>query len=177
MFSSIQRIGLPAARQAVRRWYSMPVVTINLRLKADLKLAMRAKEKQRTTVIKGMLSDILYAEKNPQTASTFSRDSDADVATLIQRAIKQRQDSIKQYTDGGRADLAAAEQQEVEILNLYLPEQLSDQDIERRVRETVERLGVSGVKAMGAVMKEVGISPAEAPKSKVAAAAKRILGE
>ncbi|KAJ1957020.1 hypothetical protein EC988_001045 [Linderina pennispora] len=175
MFRSVQRIGLPVGRQAAARWYSAPTVTINARLKADLKLSMRAKEKQRTTVIKGVLSDILYAEKNPQ-SQTFSRDSDEDVALLIQRAIKQRKESIKQYTDGGRADLATAEQAEVEILGQYLPAQLSEEDIERRVKETVERLGVSGIKAMGQVMKEVAISAAEAPKSKVAAAVKKALG-
>ncbi|KAI8324984.1 GatB/YqeY domain-containing protein [Martensiomyces pterosporus] len=136
---------------------------------------MKAKEKDRLAVIKCVLSDILYAEKSPSAGSTFSRESDADVASVIQRAIKQRHDSIQSYTEGGREDLAKAEEAEVSILNTYLPEQLTSEQIEVQVKQVIDRLGVSGVKAMGAVMREVDISPAQAPKSKVAEAVKRLL--
>ncbi|KAJ1856706.1 hypothetical protein LPJ57_007188, partial [Coemansia sp. RSA 486] len=149
--------------------------TINNRLKSDLKTAMKAKEKARLQVIKGVLSDILYAEKNPSSGASFSRDSDADVAAVIQRAIKQRRDSIEKYTAASREDLAQAEAQEIDVLNGYLPEQLSTDQIEARVKQIIQELGVSGVKAMGAVMKAVDISAAQAPKSKVAEAVKRLL--
>ncbi|KAJ2552228.1 Mitochondrial-processing peptidase subunit alpha [Coemansia sp. RSA 1933] len=129
---------------------------------------MRAKEKTRLTVVKGILSDILYAEKNPSTGASFSRDSDTDVAGVIQRGIKQRSDSIQSYKDGGRQDLVDIEEAELRILESYLPKQLSSEQIECRVKDVVERLGVSGIKAMGVVMREVDISPAFAPKSRVA---------
>ncbi|KAJ1900479.1 hypothetical protein LPJ66_001434 [Kickxella alabastrina] len=150
--------------------------TINMRLKSDLKAAMKAKEKTRLSVIKGVLSDILYAEKSALTGASFSRDLDSDVAGVIQRAIKQRHDSVQSYTEGGREDLAQAESAEIVILSKYLPEQLSSEQIEARVRQTIERLGVSGIKAMGAVMREVGIDAGQAPKSKVAEAVKKLLG-
>ncbi|KAI7830956.1 Yqey-like protein-domain-containing protein [Kickxella alabastrina] len=134
--------------------------------------AMKAKEKARLSVIKGVLSDILYAEKSALAGASFSRDSDSDVAGVIQRAIKQRHDSVQSYTEGGREDLAQAEA----LRFKYLPEQLSSEQIEARVRETIERLGVSGIKAMGTVMREVGIDAGQAPKSKVAEAVKKLLG-
>ncbi|KAJ2856055.1 Mitochondrial-processing peptidase subunit alpha, partial [Coemansia erecta] len=148
-------------------------VTINSRLKSDLKTAMKAKEKTRLQVIKSVLSDILYAEKNTSSGASFCRDSDADVATVIQRAIKQRRDSIEKYTAGGREDLAQTEAQEIDVLNGYLPEQLSADQIEARVKQVIQELGISGIKAMGAVMKAVDISAAQAPRSKVAEAVKR----
>ncbi|KAJ1998834.1 hypothetical protein GGI04_000281 [Coemansia thaxteri] len=167
---------LPAARAGTRWYVDQTGATIDARLKSDLKAAMRAKEKSRLTVIKGVLSDILYAEKGATTGASFSRDSDDDVAAVIQRAIKQRRESIQSYSEGGRSDLAVAEEAEVVILSGYLPQQLTGEEIETLVAQTIERLGVSGVKAMGVVMREVGIGSAQAPRSMVADAAKRLLG-
>ncbi|KAJ1774012.1 Mitochondrial-processing peptidase subunit alpha [Coemansia sp. RSA 1813] len=168
----IQRGPRSALCMSVRRYADSSAAeatqTIHARLKQDLKTAMRAKEKARLTVVKGILSDILYVEKNPSTGASFSRDSDADVAGVIQRGIKQRNDSIQSYRDGGRQDLVDVEETELQILESYLPKQLSSEQIEARVKEVVERLGVSGIKAMGMVMREVDISPALAPKSRVA---------
>ncbi|KAJ2355298.1 Mitochondrial-processing peptidase subunit alpha [Coemansia sp. RSA 2618] len=159
----------PAAA-ALRRGMSSAAEaqTIDARLKADLKAAMKAKDKVRLPVIKGILSDILYAEKDPASGSSFSRDSDADVATIFQRAIRRRNDSIESFASGGREDLAEAEKVKLAILEGYLPTQLTVEQIEARVSQTIQKLGVSGVKAMGAVMRDTGISPAEAPKAKVA---------
>ncbi|KAJ2419822.1 hypothetical protein GGF41_004491, partial [Coemansia sp. RSA 2531] len=116
--------------------------SINARLKLDLKEAMKAKEKTKLSVIKGVLSDILYAEKNAMTGASFSRDSDTDVATLIQRAIKQRNESVQSYAAGGREDLAKAEEAEIDILAAYLPRQLTTEEIETHVTQAIERLGV-----------------------------------
>ncbi|KAJ2802202.1 hypothetical protein H4S07_004748 [Coemansia furcata] len=174
---SIPRWSLSATRPGAR-WVSDLAATesINARLKLDLKEAMKAKEKNKLSVIKGVLSDILYAEKNATTGASFSRDSDTDVATLIQRAIKQRNESIQSYTAGGREDLAKAEEAEIGILAAYLPRQLTTEEIEAHVTQVIERLGVSGgAKAIGLVMREVDIGPAQAPKSKVAEVVKRLL--
>ncbi|KAJ2825496.1 Mitochondrial-processing peptidase subunit alpha, partial [Coemansia erecta] len=159
-----------AAAAALRRGMSSAAEaqTIDARLKADLKAAMKAKDKVRLPVIKGILSDILYAEKDPASGSSFSRDSDADVATIFQRAIRRRNDSIESFASGGREDLAEAEKVKLAILEGYLPTQLTVEQIEARVSQTIQKLGVSGVKAMGAVMRDTGISPAKAPKAKTA---------
>ncbi|KAJ2604824.1 Mitochondrial-processing peptidase subunit alpha [Coemansia sp. RSA 1804] len=139
------------------RWYADSpatgaVQTIHARLKQDMKIAMKARDKPRLTTVKSILSDIVYAEKNQSAGASFSKDSDVDVAGIIQRGIKQRNDSIRSYQDGGRQDLVDIEEAELRILESYLPQQLSPKQIETLVRETIERLGASGIKAMGAVM-------------------------
>ncbi|KAJ2248617.1 hypothetical protein GGI13_004587 [Coemansia sp. RSA 455] len=176
---TVPRWSLSAARPGARWLTDLTSTTsINARLKLDLKEAMKAKEKTKLSVIKGVLSDILYAEKNAMTGASFSRDSDTDVATLIQRAIKQRNESVQSYTAGGREDLAKAEEAEIGILAAYLPRQLTTEEIETHVTQAIERLGVGvggGAKAVGLLMREVDISPAQAPKSKVAEVVKRLL--
>ncbi|KAJ2794599.1 hypothetical protein H4R20_006171 [Coemansia guatemalensis] len=149
--------------------------SIHARLKNDLKAAMKAKDKTSLPVIKGVLSDILYAEKNPVTGATFSKDSDIDVAAVVQRAIQRRRESIQSFADGGRPDLASAEETKLEILSGYLPTQLTTEQIEARAGDVISHLGVSGIKGMGPVMREMGISPAQAPKGKVAEVVKRLL--
>ncbi|KAJ1849624.1 hypothetical protein LPJ70_000348 [Coemansia sp. RSA 2708] len=149
--------------------------SLDARLKADLKAAMKARDKARLPVIKGILSDVLYAEKNLTAGASFSRDSDADVATVIQRAIRRRRDSIESFADGGRQDLADEETAKLAILEGYLPKQLTAEQIEARASQIIQKLGVSGAKAMGAVMRDIDISPAEAPKAKVAEVVKKLL--
>ncbi|KAJ2492151.1 hypothetical protein IWW37_001728 [Coemansia sp. RSA 2050] len=168
-----------SATRSGARWLTDTASTassISSRLKLDLKEAMRAKEKTKSAVIKGVLSDILYAEKSATTGSSFSRESDTDVAVLIQRAIKRRNESVQSYTAGGREDLAKAEEAEIGILSEYLPRQLTTEEIEGYVAQAIERLGVSGgTKSVGVVIREVDISSALAPKSKVAEVVKRLL--
>ncbi|KAJ2910361.1 hypothetical protein GGI21_000950 [Coemansia aciculifera] len=169
---------LPVARHCARPYADIAsAAPINTRLKLDLKEAMKAKEKTKLSVIKGVLSDILYAEKSAIAGASFSRDSDADVAAVIQRAIKQRNDSIQSYAAGGREDLAKAEEAEISILTTYLPKQLTTEEIEAKVAQAIKGLSVAGAgsKAVGLVMREVDISPALAPKSKVAEVVKRLL--
>ncbi|KAJ1729750.1 hypothetical protein LPJ61_003369 [Coemansia biformis] len=148
---------------------------LHARLKADLKAAMRGKDKTRLAVIKGVLADIVYVEKSP-TGSAFSRDSDADVAEVVQRALQRRRDSVQAFADGGRQDLAGAEAEKIGVLASYLPAQLSTEQIEERARATIARLGVAGAKGIGPVMREIGVSSAEAPRSEVAQVVKRLLG-
>ncbi|KAJ2183876.1 Mitochondrial-processing peptidase subunit alpha, partial [Coemansia sp. RSA 532] len=149
--------------------------TLDARLKADLKAAMKAKDKVRLPVIKGILSDILYAEKNPAGGASFSRGSDADVAAIFQRAIRRRNDSIESFVGGGREDLAETERAKLAILQDYLPTQLTVEQIEERANQVIQQLGVTGSKAMGAVMRDIGINPTEAPKAKIAEVVKRLL--
>ncbi|KAJ1676624.1 hypothetical protein EV182_007813, partial [Spiromyces aspiralis] len=120
--------------------------SIHARLKQDLKDAMRSKLKLKLNVIKGILSDLTYAEKNPQQAAAaggngFSKDLDSDVATIIQKAIKRRQESIESFRQNCRDDLADIEQQEIAILQQYLPKQLTDEQIETAALSVMKRLG------------------------------------
>ncbi|KAJ2652836.1 Mitochondrial-processing peptidase subunit alpha [Coemansia sp. RSA 1250] len=165
----------PAAFAGLRRCLSSDTPTIVTRLKADLKTAMKEKDKVRLPVIKGILSDIMYAEKSPASSPTFSTYSDADVATVIQRVIRRRHESITSFVDGGRPELAEAEKIKIAILEQYLPQQLTAEQIEARAKDVIRKLGASGAKAIGPVMRDIGISPAEASKARVAEIVKKLL--
>lgn len=80
---------------------------------------------------------------------------DADSIQVIRKQAKQRQDSIESFEKGGRAELAAKETEELKILNSYLPQQLSENELSQLVRETIASLGATSKAQMGAVMKEL----------------------
>ena len=77
---------------------------------------------------------------------------DAKALQIINKMIKQRNDSISQFKEGGREDLAAKEQQEVEILSKYKPEQLSEEDITEKVKSAIEETGAESMQDIGKVM-------------------------
>ena len=77
---------------------------------------------------------------------------DAKVLQIINKMIKQRNDSISQFKEGGREDLADKEQQEVEILSKYKPEQLSEEDISKKVKSAIEETGAESMQDIGKVM-------------------------
>lgn len=77
---------------------------------------------------------------------------DAEVLAIIQKLVKQRQDSIEEARRGGREDIVAAEQEELEVLRSYLPEQLTREEIEAEARAVIEQVGASGPRDMGKVM-------------------------
>ena len=82
-----------------------------------------------------------------------SKLSDADATQVIRKQVKQRQDSIESFEKGGRAELAAKEKEELSILQLYLPQQMSGDEISKIVRETIAEVGATSKAQMGAVMK------------------------
>src|SRR5262249_39926604 len=81
--------------------------------------------------------------------------SDEEAMAVIQRGVKQRLDSIDQYTKGNRPDLAAKEQAELDFLGRYLPQQLSDLDTEKAIQDVIELVGAASKKDVGRVMKEI----------------------
>ncbi|HET7710596.1 MAG TPA: GatB/YqeY domain-containing protein, partial [Thermoanaerobaculia bacterium] len=80
--------------------------------------------------------------------------SDDEALTVIRKAVKQRQDSIEQYTKGNRPELAAKEQAEMDLLKAYLPPELSDAELEGGLREIIASTGAQSKKDLGKVMKE-----------------------
>ncbi|KAF9904144.1 hypothetical protein EC991_002979 [Linnemannia zychae] len=144
-----------------------------LRIKADVKDAMRSKDKERLAVVKGILSDLTYLEKSPQAPPKVT---DSVIQVLIQKSIKRREESVLSFQAAGRADQAAQENKEIEMLKVYLPQALSEQEIEAEVRRVVKEQGATGAKDMGKVMKELGgLDPARAPKKVVSDTVKRVL--
>ena len=118
-------------------------------VRADLTESMKARSAERTSVLRMLQAAIKNEQINVQHEL-----SDEEVMSVIRKAVKQRHDSIEQYTKGNRPDLAAKEQSELEILKTYMPPELTDEEIESGVREIIASTGAQSKKDMGKVMKE-----------------------
>ncbi len=119
-------------------------------LNSDLKDAMRAGDKAKLEVIRGLKSDIKYKEielKHPPT--------EEDVIAVLSSAAKKRRDSIEQFRAGGREDLATKEESELVIISHYLPKQLSDEELVGLITAAIEASGAKAPADLGKVMKEV----------------------
>jgi uncharacterized protein YqeY len=113
----------------------------------DMKAAMRARETARLSAIRLLLAAIKQKEIDERVEL-----SDADVIGIVDRMIKQRRESIAQFDAGGRPELSAAERGEIGILERYLPERLSDAELDRRIDAAIAGAGAAGPAAMGKVM-------------------------
>ncbi len=112
-----------------------------------MKTAMRAKDAARLSAVRLVLAAIKQREVDERIELT-----DADVVAVIEKMIKQRRESIAQYEKAARMDLADAEKFELGILSGYLPQQMSDAELEQAVAAAVKESGAAGVKEMGKVM-------------------------
>ncbi|MFQ5587285.1 MAG: GatB/YqeY domain-containing protein [Nitrospiria bacterium] len=123
---------------------------IRTQLGDDLKAAMRSRSMDRVSVIRLLLSVIKNKEieKGKGTALTEN-----EVLSVIVTAVKQRRESIEQYAQAGRSELAEKESQELEVLLSYLPKPLSEDELRARVNEAITEAGISEMKQMGIVMK------------------------
>lgn len=121
--------------------------TLKARIKDEMKAAMRAKEKQRLTTIRSIQAEIKRIEVDERIDV-----DDARLLVVLDKMCKQRRDSIQQYTDGGRADLAEVEQAEMAILQEFLPAQLSEDEIKALITEAIASTGAESMKDMGKVM-------------------------
>lgn len=119
------------------------------KIRADLTEAMKAQQKERLSTLRMLQSAI----KNEQINAGHEL-SDEEAMTVIRKAVKQRQDSIEQYTKGNRPELAEKERAEMELLKAYLPPELTDEELQNGVVDIIEALGATSKKDMGRVMKE-----------------------
>jgi len=127
--------------------------------KNELKDAMRAKDKVRVEVIRAIMTaftnDLITQKKKPDDVL-----DDKSALEVIKRQAKQRKDSIEQFEKGDRADLAIIEKEELAIIEKYLPEQMSEDEIRKIAETKKEELGVTDKSKMGilmgAIMKETG---------------------
>lgn len=125
------------------------MATLAEQIRADMTTAMKGQEKERLSTLRMLQSSI----KNEQINAGHEL-SDEEAMTVIRKAVKQRQDSIEQYTKGNRPELAEKERSEMELLKAYLPPELTDEEIESGIREIVASTGAQSKKDMGKVMKE-----------------------
>jgi uncharacterized protein YqeY len=123
--------------------------SLSEKIRADMTEAMKAQEKERLSTLRMLQSAI----KNEQINSGHEL-SDEEAMTVIRKAVKQRQDSIEQYTKGNRPELAEKERVEMDLLKQYLPPEVTDEELEVSIREIIASTGAQSKKDMGKVMKE-----------------------
>lgn len=117
------------------------------KINEDMKSAMRAHDTARLGTIRLLRAAVKQREIDEQIEAT-----DAQVMEVIAKMVKQRRDSVEQYRAGGRDDLAQKEQAEIDVLQSYLPQQLTEEEITAIIDEAIQTAGVSGMAGMGKVM-------------------------
>ncbi|MGY5846584.1 GatB/YqeY domain-containing protein [Salegentibacter sp. HM20] len=115
----------------------------------EMKAAMRAKDSVKLEALRAVKSAILLA--NTESASKEGLSEDEELK-LLQKLVKQRKDSAAIYREQGRPDLAEPEEKQAEVIAQFLPEQLSEAEIETKVDEIIAKTGASGMQDMGKVM-------------------------
>ena len=147
-------------------------MSLRLRITEDMKTAMRAKDAPRLGAIRLLLAAIKQREVDERIEL-----DDAQVVAVIEKMLKQRRDSISQYEAAKRNDLADVEKFEVTVLQAYMPQALSDAEVEALVVAAIAASGAAGVKDMGKVMAAVKPQVAgRADMGKVSALIKAKLG-
>ena len=125
-------------------------MTLSERVNNDLKEAMKSKDSFRLSVIRMVKGAMQLAKPNPREELT-----DDDVITVISKQIKMRNDSIKEFEAAGRSDLVEQNKKEIEILNTYMPKQLSEEELTEIIDKVFEEVKPTSQKDMGLIMKNI----------------------
>lgn len=142
-------------------------------LRADLTTAIKARDELSSSTLRMVLTAITNEEVAGKQARQLSDD---DIVKVLSREAKKRREAYDAYTQAGRAELAAREQAELGVIETYLPQQLTDDEVSALVRETITETGAAGPQAMGQVMKALTPKVAgRADGAKVAAEVRRQL--
>ncbi len=121
-------------------------------LTSAMKDAMRAKEKRKLGTVRLILAAVKDHDIEQRTKSDDGRDDDATITDILSKMVKQRNDSIQAYEEAGRLELAEREREEIIIIQGFLPEQLSDDEITDICKALIEELGAEGLKDIGRCM-------------------------
>ena len=122
-------------------------MSLQEQLKSELKTAMQAKDKARTGTIRLLMAEIKQKEVDTRTVL-----GDEEILAVLTKMVKQRKDSISQYKAAGRQDLADIEAAEIVVLQAFLPQPLSEAEIDTLIDSTITQLAASGMQDMGKVM-------------------------
>lgn len=122
-------------------------MTLKQKLQEDLKTSMKNKDTLRKSVITLIRSSIKQVEVDKRIEL-----NDDDVTDIISKQLKQRNDSLEQFLDAGREDLVEETRSEIEVLKEYLPQQLSEEELNEIVKQTISEVGATSMKDMGKIM-------------------------
>jgi len=143
-------------------------MSLKEQIQQDLNSAIKGKKKIEVSTLRMLNAQILNKEKEKRYKITKaepeltekelvkkSQLTDEEVIEVISSEVKKRKESILEFEKGERQDLAEKEKKEIEVLNKYLPEQLSEEEIKKLVKEAIEKVGATELKDMGKVMQEL----------------------
>jgi uncharacterized protein YqeY len=148
-------------------------VSLKAKINDDVKAAMRAGDARRRDALRLLLAALKQREVDERKELT-----DAEVIVVIEKMVKQRRDSITQFERGGRQDLADGERFEVDVLQAYMPQAMSDAEVEAAIAEAIRATGATGMPDMGKVMAALKAKLAgRADMGKVSAAVKAQLSQ
>ncbi|WP_026220924.1 GatB/YqeY domain-containing protein [Thiofilum flexile] len=122
-------------------------MSLKLQLTDDMKAAMRAHDKGRLGAIR-----LILAAVKQQEVDTRLEQSDSDIITILTKMVKQRRDSISQFTAANRMDLVAQEQAELEVIQTYLPQALTEAEVATLISQAIQETGAATAQDMGKVM-------------------------
>ncbi|WP_077308580.1 GatB/YqeY domain-containing protein [Terribacillus halophilus] len=126
-------------------------MSLTERLNQDMKTAMKARDKETLSVIR-MVKASLQNEAIRTGNDTLSEDEEL---TVLSREVKQRKDSLQEFQEAGRDDLVQKQEAELQVLKGYMPEQLSEEELEDVIKQTIAEVGATSKKDMGSVMNAV----------------------
>ena len=125
-------------------------MTLKSQIQDDVKSAMRARDQKRLTALRLITAAIKQIEVDKRIEM-----DDQAVLAVLDKMVKQRRESLEQYESAGRDDLAAQEKFELELISVYLPEALSDEEVAALIKQAIAETGASSIRDMGAVMNKL----------------------
>ena len=149
-------------------------MTLKGQIQDDMKTAMKAGDKDRLKVARLILAAIQQVEVDQRK----ELDDDAEVLGVLNKMVKQRRDSVKQFRDGGRDDLADKELEEIAVIEAYLPEQMSADELDALIANAISETGAESMRDMGKVMAAIKVkAEGRADMASVSAKVKSTLGQ
>ena len=124
-------------------------MTLEQQIQEDIKAAMKARDNVAMNAVRAVKGEILLFKTSEGGAKEVT---DADVLKMVRKLVKQRKESAEQYTAAGRKELADNELAEAAVMEKYLPKQLSEHEVEEKIRQIIAEVGASSMKDMGKVM-------------------------
>ncbi|MCG8691266.1 MAG: GatB/YqeY domain-containing protein [Minwuiales bacterium] len=124
-------------------------------LSGSLKEAMKAKDEQKVSTLRLILAALKDRDIAARGKGQSEPVSETEILEMLTKMIRQRRDSIKMYEEGGRVDLAEREQGEIDVIETFLPKQLTEDEIRDAAKAVIAELGAAGLKDMGRTMSEM----------------------